>query len=228
MRDKTHKSGVIIYAVSTETGAYVYVRHAYVRNHSTLKEYNPRGWQKWKENYKGSCQLWLVRYNRRSNKSTRCRICSSQRYENGDTTHRKVLVLGWFKQSYTKLHELHYITLLTAVQASRFFFSSDIKFSLSSTMSSASVRSRQTLALIVSKWIHSFTVANMAISQRQNNLCTLATLSYVLPQVICVLFGHRTVSVKTKISQDLKQIQVSSRTLWETQLIRYCQVLFPC
>lgn len=137
-------------------------------------------------------QLWLVRYNRRSNKSTRCRICSSQRYENEDTTHRNMSVSGWFKQSYTKLREPHYITLLTAVQAFRFFFP-DINlsfffFHFKSTTSSASWRSRQTLALIVSMWIRSFTVANMAISQRQNNLCTLATSSYVLPQFICVLF----------------------------------------
>lgn len=139
-------------------------------------------------------QLWLVRYNRRSNKSTRCRICSSQRYENEDTTHRNMSVSGWFKQSYTKLREPHYITLLTAVQAFRLFFFSPTSifpfffFHFKSTTSSVSSRSRQTLALIVSLWIRSFTVANMAISQRQNNLCTLATSSYVLPQFICVLF----------------------------------------
>ena len=96
--------------------------------------------------------------------------------------------VGWFKQSYTTLHELYYF--VKSCTSITFYSIPDINFSSDSLHCLLSVNEiERDTALIVSEWINSFTVANMAISQRESNLCSLATSSCVLlSRFFCVLF----------------------------------------
>lgn len=161
----------------------------------TLKEKNLHDWQKRKRNYKGSCHFdrWGITAGPIKVQGAASAPQRRKWRHYTETFH----FVGWFKQSYTKLHESYYF--VNSCTSIPFFFPiPDIKFSVDFIhISSVSVRSRKTLALIVSEWIPSFTVANMAISQRQNNLCTMATSSYVLlPQFMCVLLRHPPVSLR--------------------------------